>query len=196
MTRFFGLMAATLAMIAVSTAARASTAFDIKVLQTALSIEALSSRGLDWHVGDKASYSMDVGGFIKGTSNNFVREDTGKDFWMENDMDLQGPHKIEIMINKSNGQIDKLLMDGQEQSVPKEDTEVLEMHNDKVTVAAGSFDCTYAKIRDKKTQKITEAWINPKVVPMTGMLKMSADSQFGKISQEATSFSFAPHSTP
>lgn len=191
MKKFFGAIAVAMVAVAVSGPAHADLIGDIAALQNATVIEARLS-GLNWHVGDKASYKLDIGGFIKGTSNNFVREDTGSGFWMQQDMDLTiQKQKVEILINKSSGQIEKLLVNGQEQSIPKSDQKVLEMHEDHVTVAAGSFDCIYAKIQDNSNQQITEAWINPKVVPMTGILKAVADSQFGKVNQEATSMEFA-----
>jgi hypothetical protein len=193
MTKFFGMIAAALAAVTVSSAARADVAFDASALQNATMLEAGLRQGLNWHVGDKASYSLNIGGFIKGKSDNIVREDTGTAFWMVQDMDLMiQKQKVEALINKSTGQIEKLLVNGQEQSVPKSDQQILEMHEDHVTVAAGSFDCIYAKIQDKANNNyITEAWINPKAVPMSGMLKAIADSQLGKVNQELTSMSFA-----
>lgn len=196
MKQLFGMLAA--AMVAGTLSTPAHAEIDVKALQTNLQIQALANRsGLNWHIGDKANYSLDIGGFIKGTSNNFVREDTGTDFVMEQDMVLMGQNqKIEAWVNKSNGQIDKLLANGQEQSVPKSDVEIVDTHEDHITVAAGAFDCIYAKIRDKSDGKITEAWINPKAVPMTGVLKALADSQMGKVDQEATSMSFANPPNP
>jgi hypothetical protein len=196
MTKFFGLLAAALVAVAISAPASAMTSelnSKIIALQNATMLEA-QLLGLDWHVGDAANYKLSIGGFINGTSNNIVREDTGTGFWMVEDMDLQiQKQKAEILINKSTGQIEKLLVNGKEQSIPKSDQKVLEMHEDHVTIAAGSFDCIYAKIQDNSNQQITEAWINPKIVPMTGVLKSVSDSQFGKVNQEATSFSFASH---
>lgn len=166
---------------------------DLQDLQTALLVQAEMRAGLNWMVGDRATYSVDMGGFIKGTSNNSVREDTGTALWLVQDMDLGfQKQKVEILINKSNGQIEKLLVNGKEQSIPKKDAEIVEMKEAHITVAAGSFDCIYAKIRDKSDGSISEAWINPKVVPMAGTLKAMADSQFGKVVQEVTSMQFAP----
>ena len=192
MTKFFGLIAAAMVAVAISAPARADVMAEMTALQNATMLDARINAGLNWHVGDKASYKISIGGFINGTSNNIVREDTGTAFWMVQDMDLQiQKQKVEALINKSTGQIEKLLVNGQEQSVPKSDQKVLEMHEDHITIAAGAFDCIYAKIQDNSNQQITEAWINPKIVPMTGVLKAISDSQFGKVNQEATSFEFA-----
>jgi hypothetical protein len=194
MTKFFGLIAA--ALVAISIQAKAS---QIDFVQLANNIEAQTmvhaqlAAGLNWKVGDQADYSVSIGGFINGTSHNFVREDIGTSLWMVQDMDLgiAGKQMVEVLINKSTGKIEKMLVGGKEQAVPDAgDQEVVEMHEDKVTVPAGSFPCIYAKIKSKKDNSIQEAWINPQTVPMSGLLKALADSQFGKVTQEATKFSF------
>lgn len=190
---FATLLSAVLAFSVTASAQDQIEVFDVRDLQTALTIQASMRAGLNWKVGDRATYKLDMGGFIKGTSNNSVREDTGTAFWVVQDVDLMfQKQKVEILINKSTGQIERLLVNGQEQNVPQTESEVLEMKEDRITVAAGSFDCIYAKIRDRSDGKITEAWINPKVVPMSGTLKAVADSQFGKVVQEVTSMQFAP----
>ncbi len=180
-------------VIALASSQAAQAQINIDELQLALSVQASTRAGLNWKVGDRASYNLDMGGFIKGKSENSVREETATGFWMVQDVDLMiQKQKIEALVNKTNGQIEKLLVNGQEQSLPKKDTEIVEMKESSITVAAGSFECIYAKIRDKSDGKITEAWVNPKVVPMAGMLKAVADSQFGKVVQEVTSMQFAP----
>lgn len=149
--------------------------------------------GLQWKVGDKASYQID-GGFIKGTTDSVVRSDEGNAFWVQQDTNLgfMGKQKIEILFNKADGQILKFLVNGQEQEVPSGgDFEVIEMKEDRIKVKAGEFDCIYIKLTDKKENKAQEAWINPKAVPMSGMIKSLSETQFGPISQELTSFSFA-----
>lgn len=194
MTKFFGLIAA--ALVALSTQAKAN-GFDVVQLatniQTQTMVEAQFAAGLNWKVGDQADYKISIGGFINGTSHNFVREDIGTSIWMIQDMDLGmvGKQMIEVLINKTTGKIEKMLVGGKDQAIPDVgDQEVVEMHEDNVTVPAGSFPCIYAKIKSKKDGSIQEAWINPQTVPMSGMLKALADSQFGKVTQEATKFSF------
>ena len=192
--KVLGLIAA--ALVAVGAAqAQASAGFDAQQLQIRAMVQAQTLAGLNWKVGDKADYSLDIGGFIKGTSHNFVREVNASDLWMEQDMDLgmMGKQKIEIQMDKNTGQILKLLANGQEQQIPDaKDAEIVEMKEDHTTVAAGAFDCVYAKIKSKKDGSIQEAWINPQAVPMEGMLKALADSQFGKVTQELKTFSRAP----
>ena len=195
MSKFFGLIAA--ALVAVSTQAKADSQIDFTAMAKNLQVQTLVSaklNGLNWKVGDQADYTVVIGGFINGKSHNFVREDIGTSLWMVQDMDLgfAGKQLVEVLINKTTGAIEKMLVGGKEQTIPDaKDTEIVDMHEDKVTVPAGSFDCIYAKIHSKKDNTFQEAWINPQVVPMSGLLKALADSQFGKVTQEATAFAFA-----
>jgi hypothetical protein len=191
MKKFFGFVAA--AIVGFSAAAQA-TVLNASDLQTATMLEAQLTNGLNWHIGDKANYNIDLGGFLKGTMASEVTKDTGTGFWFTQDIDLQiQKQKVETLINKSNGQIEKMLVNGQEQEIPKNDVEVVEMKEDKITVPAGSFDAIHVTIKDKKSGEVSEAWVNPKLVPMSGLLKMIGNSQLGKVTEEATSFSFAQH---
>jgi hypothetical protein len=150
--------------------------------------------GLKWKVGDTADYSMDAG-FISGTIHEFVRDDNGTEIWVQEDVDLgfAGKQKVEILFDKATGQIKKLLADGKEQTLPdSSNLEVVDQKEDQVTVPAGTFQAIYVKIKNKDDGKIQEAWINPQEVPINGMVKALADSQFGQVKQELTSKSFAP----
>ncbi|MDX9731653.1 MAG: hypothetical protein RBT63_07775 [Bdellovibrionales bacterium] len=154
----------------------------------------VSALSLSWKVGDRAEYKM-AGGFINGTVKSFVREDIGNAMWVQQDMDMGflGKQKVEILFDKATGQILKLLANGQEQSLPDtSNIEVIETKEATVTVPAGTFAAIYAKIRDNSNNQVQEAWINPKEVPINGMVKAIADSQLGKITQELTAKSFAP----
>lgn len=192
--KFLGLIAA--ALVATGSVAQADvTFFDAQAFQAQAMVEAATApTGLNWKVGDQADYKIAIGGFINGTSHNFVREETATSVWMQQDMDMgfMGKQKIEILMTKATGAIEKMLVNGKEETPPDaSDAEVVEMKEDKVTVAAGTFECIYAKIKSKKDGSIQEAWINPQAVPMSGMLKALADSQFGKVTQELTKSSFA-----
>jgi hypothetical protein len=195
-----GVSALVISTAGLGTQAKANT-FDVarvtqetaRNLQTQTMAQAQFASGLNWKVGDQADYTVSIGGFINGTSHNFVREDIGASLWMVQDMDLgvAGKQMVEVLIGKATGKIEKLLVAGKEQTPPDAaDQEVLEMHEDNVTVPAGSFPCIYVKIKSKKEGSIQEQWINPQTVPMSGLLKALADSQIGKVTQEATKFSF------
>jgi len=184
---------ALVASIGISTATQAS----IPVLTDSLVILPAGNVGamaLKWKVGDKASYKMS-GGFINGTAEMYVREDNGTEIWVQQDMNLGflGQQKVEILYDKATGQVKKILANGQEQQLPNQnDIELLETKEDRVTVPAGTFDAIYAKVKDKKNNQIQEAWLNPKEVPINGLLKTISDSQMGKISLELTAKHFAP----
>lgn len=192
MKKLFGFMAAVVASLTISAPAHASLLIDIQSLQQNAQIQA-AVVGLPWTVGDRASYKIS-GGIINGTIDAFIREDTGTGFWMQQDanMGIFGKQKVEILFNKADGQILKMLVNGQEQEIPEAgDVEVIEMTESRVRVPAGEFDCIYIKAKDNKSGQMQEAWVNPQEIPLSGMLKSMSDTQFGKISQELTSFQFA-----
>lgn len=192
MSKVYGLMAAVLTAMTMASPARADVNVTEMVanLQNTAVVQA-NFAGLDWRVGDKASYKLS-NIILNGTSNAFVREDTGTSYWMQQDMTVMGQaQKIEILFSKATGQIEKLLVNGKEEKAPAPNVEIIEMKESNVTVPAGTFGCIYAKIKNKDDGKITQAWINPKAAPMSGQLKAIAESQFGDITQELLSFEFA-----
>ena len=146
--------------------------------------------GLDWKVGEYVDYNINMG-FIQGTMHTEVRNETADGIWMVQDMDLgfMGKQKIEILFNKADGSILKIIANGQEQSIPDaSSSEIVEMKESSVTVPAGTYDCIFARILDKKENKETQAWINPSIVPTSGMIKTIAPSQMGEVTVEMTGF--------
>ncbi|MGZ3768411.1 MAG: hypothetical protein ACXVCP_01280 [Bdellovibrio sp.] len=145
--------------------------------------------GLDWKVGDTADYSVDMG-FIKGTMHSSVRSIGAEGIWMDQDMDLgfAGKQKIETLIDQNTGALKKMIVNGQEQQLPENDMEVVEVKEDRITVPAGTFDCIHARLKNKKDNKESNAWINPQVVPMSGLLKQVAPTQFGNVTVALTSY--------
>ena len=146
--------------------------------------------GLPWKTGESASYNLDMG-FVKGTAVMKVREETAKAFWLDQDMDLgfMGQQKVEILIDKNTGQILELIVNGQKQQPPEPgENEVEETRQDRVTVPKGTFDCIYARIKDIKKNQTSEAWINPSIVPIMGMIKQVSPGPFGNVTMELTDF--------
>ncbi len=146
--------------------------------------------GLPWKTGEKASYNIDMG-FIKGTAVMTVREETTVGFWLDQDMDLgfMGKQKVEIYIDKQTGKILELRVNGKKQQPPEPgQTEVEETKQDRVTVPAGTFDCIYARIKDISKNETSEAWINPSIVPIMGLIKQVAPGAMGEVKLELTSF--------
>lgn len=143
-----------------------------------------------WVVGDKADYKVSIGGFINGTMNTYVREEVTEGFWIVQDMDLgfAGKQKVEMLIDHA-GQILQLLVNGQKQDIPnQDDQEIIEMDESSVTVPAGTFDAIYVKVRNKKDNSESEAWINPEAVPVMGLVKQLANSQLGPVNVELTAY--------
>jgi hypothetical protein len=145
---------------------------------------------LNWTVGSTADYNINMG-FISGTMHAQVREETPVGFWIQQDMDLgfMGAQKVEIHINKDTGEVIELLVNGQKQEAPDaSNTEIVESRREKVTVPKGEFDSIYVKMHDKKENKDSEAWVNPSIVPMGGMLKQVAEGPMGQITVELTDY--------
>ena len=181
-----------------SVGAQAATSPLVQLSQPVITSVAMhatvTTLGLKWKVGDTADYSMNAG-FISGTIHSFVREDNGTEIWVQQDMDLgfAGKQKVEILFDKATGQVKKILAEGKEQTLPDaSNMEVVDQKEDSVTVPAGTFKAIYVKIKDKTKGDIQEAWINPQDVPINGVIKVLADSQLGKVTQELTAKSFAP----
>lgn len=151
---------------------------------------AVVTEGLDWRVGQENNYKLNMGGFINGTMKMYVKEVTADGIWVVQDVDLMiQKQKVEILIDPNTGEIKKMLVDGKEQAPPKQDMEIIEQKEDRVTVPAGTFDAIYLKVKDNANNgSISEQWINPRDIPLSGMLKSLADSQLGKVTIELTSF--------
>lgn len=145
--------------------------------------------GLNWKVGDQNNYNLDMG-FIKGTMTMRLREIVAEGMWLDQDMDLgfMGKQKAEILIDQNTGETKKLIVNGQEQQIPKNEMEVVEVKEDKITVPAGTFDCIHARLKDKSNNQESNAWINPQQIPLSGMLKMIQPGQFGNVTVLLTSF--------
>lgn len=171
-----------------------TTAFDIvrSTQQTSAMAEA-RTQGLDWKVGDQNDYNLTIGGFINGSMVMKVREVGADGIWMDQDMDLgfAGKQQASMLIDPNTGEIKKMIVGGKEQEVPKQNMEVISVTEDKITVPAGTFECIHAVIKDKDTNQETNAWINPELIPLSGMLKTVQPSQMGEVNVELKSFNKA-----
>lgn len=152
--------------------------------------ESVVTQGLDWRVGQENNYKLNMGGFLNGTMKMYVREVGADGIWMVQDVDLMiQKQKIEILIDPANGQVKKMIVNGQEQQPPKADYELIDQKEDHITVPAGSFDVIYLKIKDNANNgQIAEQWVNPRDIPLSGMAQSKMDSQMGKVVIQLTSF--------
>ena len=147
------------------------------------------AQGLDWKVGDQNDYVLDMG-FIKGSMSMKLREISADGFWLDQDMDLgfAGKQQAQMLLDPNTGEVKKMIVNGKEQAIPKQNIEVVEVVEDKITVPAGTFECIHARIKDKDNNQETNAWINPQLIPLSGMLKTIQPSQFGNVTVELKSF--------
>jgi hypothetical protein len=145
--------------------------------------------GIDWKIGDRNEYTVDMG-FLKGTMVMLVREIGADGIWIDQDIDLgfAGKQKASSLIDPNTGAVKKILVNGQEQTIPENNFKPVEVTEASVTVPAGTFDCIYIKLKDEKTGEEAQAWINPQIVSVGGSLKMIQPSQFGNVTIELKSF--------
>ncbi len=151
--------------------------------------ESVISQGLNWKVGQENNYKLNIGGFLNGTMKMYVREIIADGIWLIQDIDLSiQKQKVEVLLDPNTGAIKKMIVNGKEQEPPKADYELVEQKEARITVVAGTFDAIYLKVKDKTNNQLSEQWVNPRDIPLSGMLKTLGDSQMGKVTVELTSF--------
>lgn len=145
--------------------------------------------GVDWKVGDQNDYNVDMG-FLKGTMVMKVREIGADGIWVDQDIDLgfAGKQTASSLIDPNTGAVKKMIVNGKEQAIPENNFKPVEVKEATITVPAGTFECIYVKLKDEKTGKEAEAWINPEKVSIGGSLKMIQPGQLGNVTLELKSF--------
>lgn len=147
--------------------------------------------GINWAIGDACHYDLSMASFIKGKLDIVVREKNAEGYWLDQNVDLGflGKQQMSVLIDPNTGAIKKVIVDGKEQAPPEQgEMEVVEVKEDKITVPAGTFEAVYFKVHDKKQNQDTEQWANPKLVPVSGMIKSIGQSQMGEVVTELASF--------
>ncbi|OQW53038.1 MAG: hypothetical protein A4S09_08025 [Proteobacteria bacterium SG_bin7] len=144
---------------------------------------------IDWKVGQELNNKITLMG-MEGTMNVSVASETDKGYWLNQDISILGQNMTsEALISKEDGTIIELKVNGQKQTPPEPpEMEIVEMKNTDITVPAGKYACVYAKLKDLKTNQITEAWLNQKEIPINNMLKMITSQQGMKLTSELVSF--------
>ncbi len=180
------------AALVVSTSAQASNSigmflFEKQIVQIQGVIKA---QGLNWRVGDTTNYKLNMGGFLNGTMKMYVREITADGIWMNQDVDLMvQKSKVEVLLNPNTGEVIKMIVDGKEQAAPKNESEVVDQKEATITVPAGTFKTIYLKMKDNANKgAISEVWVNPRDIPLSGMAKTISESPLGKVTIELNSF--------
>ncbi len=144
---------------------------------------------INWKVGDEMNYNVSLGAFGQiGTMNKSVTKDEGAALWIKQALSLSGMQDTsEILINKADGKILKMIHNGQEQPVPNEEIEIISQDYTNVTVPAGTFDVIHVVAKTKQVKRM-EIWSNPVKTVMDGAVKLAVAAQFGEIVMELTGF--------
>lgn len=167
-----------------STINNVATAIGNAVLQ-----DAETRATFDWKVGDSATYDLNMASFIKGSMVMGVKAVAADSVTLTQDMDLgfMGKQACEIVLNPQTGETKSMVCNGQAQDPGQAgDIEIIESKEDTVTVPAGTFTCLY--IKAKQGENIVQQWINPKQVPVMGLVKTIAPSQIGEVKIDLKSF--------
>jgi hypothetical protein len=147
---------------------------------------------IDWSVGDKATYDIDLGFLGKGSVVKEATEEEGNALWIVTDAKTpMGAQKAEALISREDGTILKLIVDGKEQEVPESNFEIISKEAAEVTVPAGTFKTIHVKLKDKSDDSEMEAWVNPKDIPLGGIVKNVTAKGFLTVTLLLKSFSFA-----
>ncbi len=144
---------------------------------------------INWKVGDTMSYDVEMGFFGKmGTSVKSVAKEEGGAIWVHQEMNLSGQKElIDMLINRADAKILKVLRNGQEMQMPDDKIEVISQDFAEVTVPAGTFKTVHIVAKSKQVSKI-ELWANPTDTAMDGGVKQIMATQFGDITMSLTSF--------
>lgn len=162
-------------------------------VQSAVAMD-LSIRGiLNWKIGDSCEYNMDMG-FLKGTMTMTVSKEDPQGFWLQQNIDLKFQKQMaDVLVDKNNGKILKIVVNGKEQAPPKSDLEVIDSKTETITVPAGTFEVMHVTLRDKANNNaVSDVWANPALVPISGMVKTIQPNQMGKVTLELTKFHAVP----
>jgi hypothetical protein len=164
---------------------------DQMVLQLALT-QVSPTNLIEWKVGDTMNYEINMGGFPLGTNIKSVTKDEGTAIWMRQDMKLMSQNEVvEALINKADGKLLKMIRNGQEQSIPDNDIEIISQDATEIKVKAGTFKAIHIVAKSKEIERI-EMWANPRDTAIDGTIKQMVKSQMGMISFELTAFKRIP----
>ena len=182
--KFFALMAVVTA--GASTSARAE-ALSAQEMEGLFQLSGLNL--INWKVGDRMDYQVSVGMFGKiGSMLKTVSKDEGTALWVHQEIDLKFQKQVvDMLINKADGKVLKLIQDGKEAQIPNEKLEVISQDYGEVTVPAGTFDAVHIIAKTQQVSKI-ELWANPAATVMDGALKQIMATQIGEIKMELASF--------
>ncbi|MEK6706294.1 MAG: hypothetical protein AABZ06_10940, partial [Bdellovibrionota bacterium] len=126
---------------------------------------------------------------VYGTLKKFVSKDEGAALWIRQDLNLSiQKQQVDMLINKADGKVLKLIVNGKEQAVPDDKIEIISQDYAEVTVPAGTFKTVHVIAKTKQIPTL-EVWLNPREVVLEGTIKQIATTTFNiDIKMELTSF--------
>ena len=152
---------------------------------------------IDWRVGDHADYQLDMGFFGQGSVKKRATSEEKDAIWLRADVQTpMGNQTIDTLFRRSDGKVLKMLVDGKEHTFEEPDIEIIDQREESVTVPAGTFRAIYVKVRDRKQQSDTEAWVNPMAIPLGGIAKSTTKKSMLTITMELTAFGRAAVTLP
>ncbi len=140
--------------------------------------------------GESATYDMTIAGFIPATMVMSIKSVTAAEVVLNQTVNILGQEQsCDVSMDPNTGAIKKMVCNGQEQKPPEGgEIEVIESKEASVTVPAGTFQTIYFKVKQKSDNSIVEQWVNPKLIPVGGMVKSVIPSQIGEVVAQLKSF--------
>lgn len=144
---------------------------------------------INWQVGDQSDYDVKAfGGMMNGKLHKEAFKEEGAALWVRNQINLMNNNDVsEILINRADGKILKLIHNGKEEQIPNDEIEIINQEYTQITVPAGTFQCIHITAKSKQSSKI-EVWANPRDIVLEGTAKQAVAAQFGEVVMELTKF--------
>jgi hypothetical protein len=144
---------------------------------------------INWKVGDSQNLDIELGSMGKlGTMVKSATSEEGAAIWIKNDADLGGRKDVtEVLINRADAKILKMIHNGQPQTVPDDKLQVISQEQTSLTIPLGTFKCWHVKAKSKQSDKI-ELWTNPMTISLDGNLKVIVGTQYGDMTMTLTAF--------
>lgn len=143
---------------------------------------------INWTLGDKMEYQISAAFGNIGTMEKEVTEDNADTLWLTQSTKLMNQNDIvEILLNKADGKVLKIIRNGKEERIPESDLEIIDQDYTTVTVPAGTFESLHVTANTKDVSNL-EVWINPDATVMDGVLKNVIPTNMLTLTMELTAF--------
>ena len=144
---------------------------------------------INWKVGDSQNLDIELAGNGKlGTMVKSATREEGAAIWIKNSADMMGSQDVtEVLINRADAKILKMIHNGQPQTVPDDKLQVISQEQTTLTIPLGTFKCWHVKAKSKQSDKI-ELWTNPMTISLDGNLKVIVGTQYGDMTMTLTAF--------